>query len=191
MIIPINNNSTKINIKKLAVDTNILLWTFYENTTYVQSYQKNIYPTFLSNIIEKNKCKVYTTVYNICELFNVIEKNEYELYIRNNCLTLESFNKKQYRAIKEERDRLQRTFDLLYNQISNCMEIIEFQINQSIIEEYIQTYKEHRYDIFDFVLLKFCKECNIKNILTDDVDFGSYQEYIKDLKIITANRNLV
>lgn len=190
MIISIENNSMKLNIKALAVDTNILLWTFYGNTTYVQAYQKSIYPSFLSDVIEKKGCKVYTTIYNICELFNVIEKNEYELYMKNNSLIPDNFNKKQYRAITEEREKLKRIFELLYSQISKCMEIIEYQINEDIIKQYNENYKEHRYDIFDFALLKFCKENHIGYVITDDSDFGSYKEYINDMKIITANRNL-
>ena len=190
LIIAIENNSIKFNIKALAVDTNILLWTFYGNTTYIQSYQKIIYPNFLSDMIENKGCKIYTTIYNICELFNVIEKNEYELYMKNNDLEPENFNKKQYRTIIEEREKLQKTFDLLYTQISQCIEVIEYQINEHIIKQYNENYKEHRYDIFDFTLLKFCKENNIEYVLTDDSDFGSYKEYINDMKIITANRNL-
>ena len=180
----------KISIKTLAVDTNILLWAFYGNTTYVQSYQKNIYPTFLANTIERKDCKIYTTIYNICELFNIIEKNEYELYLKKNELTSEELNKKQYRALIEEREKLQRSFNLLYKQISQCVNITEYQISEEMIKEYNKNYNQHRYDIFDFTLLKFCKENNIECVLTDDSDFSSYKEYISDIKIITANRNL-
>lgn len=190
MVISIENNLIKFNIKKLAVDTNILLWTFYGNTSYVESYQKNIYPNFLETTIEKRSCKIYTTIYNICELFNVIEKNEYELYMKNNSLTPNKFNKKQYRAIIEEREKLQKIFNLLYSQISQCIEIIEYQISENTIKEYNENYKEHRYDIFDFALLKFCKENNIEYVLTDDSDFVSYEDYINDMKIMTANRRI-
>ena len=190
MIISIENNLIKFNIKALAVDTNVLLWTFYGNTTYVQAYQKSIYPTFLENVIERRGCKIYTTIYNICELFNVIEKNEYELYMKNHSINPEDLNKKQYRAIIEERERLQKIFKLLYNQISQCMEIVEYQINQDTLKEYNDNYEQHRYDIFDFALLKFCKENNIEYVLTDDSDFASYEDYISNMKIMTANRNL-
>ena len=190
MIIQIEKSSIRFNMKSLAVDTNILLWAFYGKTTYSQSYQKDTYPTFLAEAIEKRNCKIYTTIYNICELFNVIEKNEYDLYLKNHSLEQQDFNKKQYRAIIEEREKLQKAFSLLYNQISNCMEIIEYQISEDVLKEYNKDYKEHRYDIFDFTLLRFCKENNIEYVLTDDSDFASYKDYINDMKIITANRNL-
>ncbi len=190
MIISIEKNLIKFNIRTLAVDTNILLWTFYGNTTYVQAYQKNIYPTFLEKAIERRGCKIYTTIYNIFELFNVIEKNEYELYIKNHSIKPEELNKKQYRAITEERERLQKAFKLLYSQISQCIEIVEYQINKDILKEYNDNYHKHKYDIFDFALLKFCKDNNIEYVLTDDSDFTSNEEYISDIKIMTANRNL-
>lgn len=190
MIIPIENSEIRFNIKALAVDTNILLWTFYENTIYIQSYQKNIYPSFLEKAIENKKCHIYTTIYNICELFNVIEKNEYELYIKNNSLVPEEFSKKQYRKIIEERKKLQAIFKLLYEQISNCMEIVEYNIDENVINEYNDKYHEHRYDIFDFALIKFCKDNNIDYVLTDDSDFTSYDEYVENIKIMTANKNI-
>lgn len=190
MIIPIDNNRLKFNIKAIAIDTNVLLWTFYGNTTYVQAYQKNIYPNFLVDAIENKKCKIYTTMYNICELFNVIEKNEYELYIKANSLQQEDFNRKQYRAIITERERIQKMFKLLYSQISQCINIIEYNIDDKSIKEYIGIYNLHRYDIFDFTLVKFCKENNIKCILSDDADFTSCVDDQKDITIITANKKM-
>jgi len=58
LIVPIENTQMKLNTKKLAVDTNVLLWTFYENTTYIQAYQKEYYPVFLANAIENGRCKI-------------------------------------------------------------------------------------------------------------------------------------
>ena len=75
MVFQIGNNSqNQLNIKTLAVDTNILLWMFYGNSMYAQAYQKNIYPDFLAKMISNKACKIYTTIFNICELCNVIEK---------------------------------------------------------------------------------------------------------------------
>lgn len=190
MIIPISNNRLKLNAKSIAVDTNVLLWTFYGNTTYIQAYQKNMYPTFLVEAIENKQCKIYTTMYNICELFNVIEKNEYELYIKTNSLKQEEFTKKQYRSIITEREKLKRMFELLYKQISQCINIMDYNIDDKSIKEYTNIYNLHRYDIFDFSLLKFCKENNIKHILTDDADFTSYMDFINNINIITANRKM-
>ena len=191
MIVLIENSQIKLNIKAIAVDTNVLLWTFYGNATYSQAYQKNIYPTFLESLIEDKKCKIYTTIYNICELFNVVEKNEYDLYLQRNCLNAESFSKKQYRKNVTEREKIKKILELLYNQISNCMNIVEYNITENNIDEYKENYEKHSYDVFDFALLKYCKEKDIIYVLTDDSDFASYEEYEKNIKIMTANRNLV
>ena len=106
MIISLDKSAVKLNIKKIAIDTNILLWAFYGNTTYAHTYQKNTYPNFLADIIQKRKCTIYTTIHNICELYNVVEKNEYDLYIKKNALLPENFTRKQYRGIKEEREKI-------------------------------------------------------------------------------------
>lgn len=52
----------------------------------------------------------------------------------------------------------------------------------------MKKYIEHRYNIFDFVLVKFCKENNIKYLVTDDSDFMFTLENVKDISTITANR---
>lgn len=189
MVFQIDKGSQiKLNIKSLAIDTNILLWTFYGNVIYAQAYQKNIYPDFLSKMIENQGCKIYTTIFNICELCNVIEKNEYELYLQENNLNQEDFNRKQYRQIISERERIKEIIKLLYEQISQVVEIKAYNIDESFILEYMEKYAEHRYDIFDFALIKFCKENEIKYLLTDDSDFICTLEDVNDINIITANK---
>ena len=81
-------------------------------------------------------------------------------------------------------------FNLLYNQISECIEIKEYNIDRDVLNEYKEDYDKHKYDVFDFALLKFCKENDINYILTDDYDFASYEDYIRNMKIITANRKM-
>lgn len=188
MVFQIGNNSqNQLNIKTLAVDTNILLWMFYGNSMYAQAYQKNIYPDFLVKMISNKACKIYTTIFNICELCNVIEKTEYELYLQENNLKQEDFNKKRYRQIVEEREKIKKIIKLSYDQISQVIEIESYNVDEEFILEYIEKYVEHKYDIFDFALIKFCEENEIKYLLTDDSDFISTIEEM-NINIITANK---
>lgn len=190
MIIPIQTNTASLNIKSLAIDTNILLWTFYGKISYTQSYQKKSYPSFVAKLIENKSCKLYTTLYNICELFNIIEKNEYDLYLESNGLSSDIFSKKQYRDLSDERQKVQSALQLIYSQINNCIEIEEFNINNTFIGEYRDNFIEHKYDVFDFALIDFCNKNKIEFILTDDSDFGGNNKYINQINIITANKKL-
>lgn len=189
MFIPIDGTS-KIKIKNIAVDTNILLWTFYGKTTYVQSYQKKIYPSFLAKLIQDKSCKIYTTTLNIAELYNVIEKNEYELYLDRNKLKENEFTRKQYRKIQAERKMIKEELDLIYNQVKKCMNISEYVISNETLLEFQNDYDNHKYDMNDFSLIKFCLDNDIKNILTDDKDFNSNLKMLNSINIYSANKNI-
>lgn len=78
--------------------------------------------------------------------------------------------------------------NLIYEQIEKSKQIKKYDIDKEFILEYMKKYIEHRYNIFDFVLVKFCKENNIKYLVTDDSDFMFTLENVKDISTITANR---
>ena len=190
MVIHIENFDTKININNIVVDTNVLCWFFYGNTIYSSSaYQKKFYPIFLEKLIENKRCKIYTTDCNICELFNIIEKNEYEIYLKRNNITKDNFSKKDFRKIKEERIKIKNTMKLIYNQIKSCIKIESSNINLNSIQEFQDDFEKHNYDVFDFIIVKYCKENNINYILTDDIDFSNNS--CNNINIITANKKIM
>lgn len=174
----------------IAVDTNVLLWTFYQNITYANAYQKNIYSDFLSNIIRDKHCSIHTTIFNIFEIFNVIENTEYEIYVSNNKLDKDRFKKKDYRKLTLERNKNKEQLDLIYRQISECMSIDNCDFTEYSLIEYKDNFNNHMYDIFDFSLLKFCRNKKINYILTDDADFTSYKTFTDKMNFLTANNRL-
>lgn len=174
----------------IVIDTNVLLWNFYGNISYSSAYQKNIYQPLLSSIVTKG-CKIYTTTINIFEVFNMIEKNEYKIYLSNNNLDENQFNLKQYRQLSYERERIKSTCNLILKQISQCINVVDISIKNENIEEFNNNFTSHKYDIFDFTLLKFAEENNINYILTDDKDFSTGSYLIDKVNIITANKFLV
>lgn len=193
MIYHLKNTLSAITPKtSIAIDTNILLWTFYDNISYtnIQNYQKNIYPNFLSTALLDKRNKLYTTTSNIFEMFNIIENIEYRIYLEQNNLLENDFKKKDFRKIKEEREKFKRKLTLLYKQISTAIQILDSYNNKTFLEDYIFNFEKHKYDIYDFSLINTCINNNIKNILTDDSDFSSYSYLINNLNIITANNNL-
>lgn len=88
-------STSNITKSKILLDTNILLWVFYERISLSKSYQKLIYPSFVETLLKKDSNNVlYTTIYNILEAFSVIENNEYEIYLTENSLDKKIFSKK-------------------------------------------------------------------------------------------------
>lgn len=193
MVYHLKNTLSAITPKtSIAVDTNILLWTFYDNISYtnVQNYQKNIYPQFLTTVLLDKRNKLYTTISNIFEMFNIIENIEYRIYLEQNNLSEINVKKKDFRKINEERGKLKEKLNLLYKQISTAIQILDSDTNKNFLENYMFNFEKHKYDIYDFSLINTCIKNNIKNVLTDDSDFSSYSYLINNLNIITANNNL-
>lgn len=174
----------------IVIDTNVLLWNFYGNLSYSSGYQKDIYQPLLSKIVSIKGCKIYTTTINIFEVFNVIEKSEYRIYLNNNNLDNTKFTMKQYRQLPEERKKIKNTCDLILKQISKCMNVVDVTIKKDDINEFNENFNFHKYDIFDFALIKFAKDNNIDYILTDDKDFSTGSYLLDTINIMTANNNL-
>ena len=126
-------------------------------------------------------------MYNIFELFNIIEKNEYDLYLQKNELAEKNFSRKNDRNIKDERAKIKNIIELMYEQIKNCINIEEYNVRKKKIEEYILFFEKHNYDVFDFTLVNYCKEKNINYILTDDIDFSKNQLIYNSINI-TVNQ---
>ena len=103
----------------VVIDSNVLLWNFYGNISYSSDYQKNIYQPLLSKIISIDGCKIYTTSINIFEIFNVVEKTEYKIYLSTSSKTENMTTLKQYRQIPKERERIKNICSLILKQISN------------------------------------------------------------------------
>ena len=187
----INNFSMFSKTKSIAIDTNVLLWTFYSNISFSSSYQKKIYPSLLTKILNIKGCKIYTTAVNLFEIFNVVEKTEYEIYLKLNNINSSKLTLKQYRNIESERNKLKNTCELIFKQISQFIDIVDLELTNFDLQNFNLNYTNHKYDIFDYTLVKFAKENNVDYILTDDKDFSIGSYLLDGINIMTANKNLI
>lgn len=185
------HSTSNITKSKILLDTNILLWVFYERINSSKSYQKLIYPCFVETLLKKDSSNVlYTTIFNILEAFSVIENNEYEIYLAENSLDKKTFSKKDYRLISVEREKIKSMLELFFEQLSTALEITENQISKVDLIEFYTTYTEQYLDSNDFALIKICNEGNFDYLLTDDADFGTYSNECS-FTLITANAHAI
>lgn len=187
----INNFSMFSKTKSIAIDTNVLLWTFYSNISFSSGYQKKIYPSLLTKILNIKGCKIYTTAVNLFEISNVVEKTEYEIYLKLNNINSSKLTLKQYRNIESERNKLKNTCELIFKQISQFIDIVDLELTNFDLQNFNLNYTNHKYDIFDYTLVKFAKENNVDYILTDDKDFSTGSYLLDGINIMTANKNLI
>lgn len=64
--------------QKFALDTNVLYWMFYDKCTYSNEIRQKKYQGAVVKLKLKNE--IFVSPLCLCELFNIIEKNEYRIY---------------------------------------------------------------------------------------------------------------
>lgn len=170
---------------KFILDTNALLWAFYPNSQSnyrVAAYYSN----FISQLITRDK-RIYIPMFNLCEAINVIEKIEFKVY-KQSCGD-RNLKLKEYRAIPNERQNLKAILDLFIEQIENIPQIklLEQNLCYDLPKIFVNDFNEHRWDLFDILLIQISKDKNF-SIITDDKDFLSVK---CDNNIYTCNQNIL
>lgn len=156
--------------KSFLLDTNVLLWTFYPNSISPNYYEKcSLYADFVYHLLENNY--VVIAMYNFCEALFVIEKIMYNTYkeVNNSNIRL-----KNYRKIKEERQRVAEAIKLFYSQIKqfSSITILEQSLHMDTVNKFVDEFDEHLLDFFDYCLANLSDNKGI-SLITDDADFKS------------------
>ncbi len=157
-----------------ALDTNVLLWTFYSRATITKSYQRLVYPNFIAKLIS-NGNKIYVLGNNLNEMMHVIERNEYEIYVQGNSSKI---GLKQYRRNSKCRAFIQNEITLIINQLKSIpnIDLVDSKFLTTDIDRFTTDYLLHQCDFFDFLLIDFCNQHNCA-VITDDKDFDT--NYLK------------
>ena len=165
----------------IALDTNILYWMHYSRCAMGGDppHQILIYPDVIENLIS-NEVKLVTTIYNVTELINIIERHENEIYN----LTHKKTNLKDFRKIKNERENVQAELEAVLGQIKSLYEVFEYKIEVIGVNSFIENFNNHSCDNFDYSIINYLKGKNINSIISDDKDFIS----IDGIVLYTANR---
>lgn len=175
-----------INIdESFAVDTNVLFWMHYSRASYgAREYQLTEYPRLISMLSDLD-VECLTTVYNISELLHIIERTEFTIYKDTNNRSL---GIKKFRNIIEERMKVKDELSSVYMQLEDFYRFVTFPLDSGVSNEFISQLLEHTCDNFDFSILTYLDEMNIKNVITDDIDFITYK---KGINVFTANKTAI
>lgn len=182
-IVNINNFSSINNSRKYFLDTNVLYWYVYPRyglTKRSVKYQAKPYYDFVDKLVADGN-PLFTSFYNISELLNVIEKNEFDIFsaANPNC----HYTLKDYRKDPVERGKLQALLSTTLNNAYAVCTILDFNFTCSQLENFAQTLSAHRCDPFDYVILNNCIATNYTNIISDDNDFTT----VSGIDLYTAN----
>ena len=182
-IIDINSFSSINNSKEYFLDTNVLYWYVYPRyglTKKSVEYQAKPYYDFVDRLVSDGN-PLYTSVYNISELLNIIEKNEFAIFLATNpnC----HYTPKDYRKDSVERKKLQNILHTTLNNATAICKILDFNFTNLKLKNFTNTFSAHRCDPFDYVILDNCVSTNHTNIISDDNDFTTFS----GINLYTAN----
>lgn len=173
---------TNVKGQKFALDTNVLYWMFYDKCSYSNEKRQRKYQNTVTKLKMHNE--IYVSPLCLHELFVIIEKNEYNIYLTNQRKD-ETFRLKDYRDVASERVSVKAILNITYKNINQFAKILPQIIDKKTVADLSTTFDEHKLDIFDKSLVDFCASNGINNIITDDKD---YRTVAGQLNIYTANQ---
>ncbi|MEY8379291.1 hypothetical protein AALD22_26810 [Lachnospiraceae bacterium 56-18] len=170
------------NTRPYFLDTNVLYWYTYPRIISALPRNAEVYYDFIDSLVAGGN-PLYTSIYNLTELLNVIEKNEYELYSKLHPEL--PYTKKDYRKISDERKALKTTLSTSLENVKAICSVLSFQFELKTLDSFVTQLSEHRCDIFDYAILRNCIADGKINIISDDNDFST----MESINLYTANPN--
>ena len=168
-----------------CLDTNVLYWYTYPRYDTLRSNPNaQVYFDFVDKLVADGN-PLFTTIYNISELLNIIEKNEFDIYKTLNSSV--PIGKKDYRRIESERTSLKNIMNTTMTNVNSICKVIDFNFSSPVLTSYIDNLSDHRCDVFDYLILNHYVETNNLNIISDDSDFSTFQ----NINLYTANTNIL
>ena len=160
------------------LDTNILY--FVHSGYYLPTDSKSvIYSNLLQKLIDDNR-DVVVSALSVQELLHLIERKSYEMYKKN---TGFKGSKKDYRSIPEERESLQRKMQTVLTELSTAYKLIDGEIREHQMSQFIEELLTHHYDPIDYALVDGSTSCGKVVFISDDVDF----QFDSKIDLVTAN----
>ena len=172
--VDINTFSSFNNSKPYFLDTNVLYWYTYPRFGGNLKLPRNAVPyyDFVDSLVVAGN-PLYTSVYNLTELLNVIEKNEYDLYVKLHPEL--PYTKKDYRRMPAERSSLKQILKTSISNVKSICEILSFNFEMNCLDSFVEELAEHRCDVFDYAILRNCIDTQKINVISDDSDFSTME----------------
>lgn len=185
-VINLNTYSSINNTRCFFLDTNVLYWYTYPRFSLPGHLNPSaqIYYDFIDSLTSAGN-PLKTSVYNLTELLNVVEKNEYDIYCKlHPDLPL---SRKDFRRMAGERQKVSQMIKTTMNNALNICSITDFNFTSETLKSFSDEFTNHRCDVFDYAILKNCISTKDINIISDDGDFSS----MPGINLYTANENIL
>lgn len=158
------------------VDTNVLLAIHFDLSSW-RDAKKSIYANFVLSLLN-NGNKLCVSMLNLQELYNLVERLEYEQYR----LTYPNISRKDYRKIETERTRIKTDLQSKHAEISEYYSLVPCLITGEYVKNFVDNYSSHLYEPIDFLVVRHNSNKCV-NFITDDSDF----KYDSNIMVFSYN----
>lgn len=174
------------NTRNFFLDTNVLYWYTYPR--FLEPGQLTITAQIYYNFIDSLTAAgnpLITSVYNLTELLNVIEKNEFDIYCHLHPDL--PITRKDFRKMSSERREVGKIMQTALNNVKELCTVVDFNFSQTAVNSFANTFTNHRCDVFDYAILNNCINSQFLNIISDDSDFSTMEK----ITLYTANDKIL
>jgi hypothetical protein len=164
------------------VDTNIWFWQTYAYKRF-SNYQTKHYPNYL-NLAYSNRATLTYSGLTLAELAHIIEKHEYETYVKSNG----NLPIKEYRHnYPIERANVVAEVRSAWRQVKNFAKLIDLTVNSATTDAAINRFRTQAVDGYDLLLLETMSKAGQFQVITDDIDYS----VVPDIQVFTSNNRLI
>lgn len=169
------------------VDTNVWYWMHYSRASEAfeppQHYQVTEYPTYVRKAL-RARADLYRCGLTLGELAHVIERTEYEAYIR----AAEEISFKEFRHdLPDVHANIAKEVEDAWGLISRMTTSLDVTIDPNTTSAILADFGSSCIDGVDLFLVQAMRGANITQILTDDADFVT----VSDIIVFTANQTAI
>jgi hypothetical protein len=171
------------------VDTNVWFWQTYTNAGFgAKPYQirhYSNYPKYLNQARLKGATLTYSGL-TLAELAHIIEKTEYNIYIKS----YPGLRIKEYRHnYPAERANVVTEVKLAWSQVKALGVSINLTVDDTITDAALNRFKNQAVDGYDLFLLEAISRAGAGQvkIVTDDMDYS----VVPGIQVFTSNKYVI
>lgn len=180
------SSNAAIRNEQYFVDTNVWYWMTYAASKDMDllnkptEIQARCYPQYIERAISDGAILCHCPL-TFSELANIIENAELQIY--REMTGNQHFEKKQFRRIDAEREKVLNEIQIAWVSVNSMSTCLGINLNSNFVENAEALMCDHLLDPFDAYYVQLMRDNQIDYMVTDDHDFCTVNNQI----IVTSN----
>jgi predicted nucleic acid-binding protein len=172
------------------VDTNVWFWQTYSNAELSgrdAPARVSEYSAYLSSALSNEATLTYSGVI-LAELTHIIEKTEYEIYLKSNGLKPKDLRSKEYRHnLPNERLKVVSEVQFSWSQVKEIAVPLDLSIDEETTHAALTRFQTQAVDGYDLLILEAASRESLTKFITHDSDYVT----VPDIQVFTSNQNAI